>query len=168
MKKKFSYLETEFFEFLYHEASTYSNTISLPGPTGESNQLQYKPRGTVLCLGPTSVDALKQTLLSLVLGNSVICKITNDEYQSLVAMGFSQDNIHQLNYEPCLNLLRARIFNVVLYFSDISSVQKVILSSHKELIAVIDSLYESWQLVKEQVITEDTTASGGNANLLAL
>ena len=168
MKKKFSYLETEFFEFLYHEASTYSNTISLPGPTGESNQLQYKPRGTVLCLGPTSVDALKQTLLSLVLGNSVICKITNDEYQSLVAMGFSQNNIHQLNYEPCLNLLRARIFNVVLYFSDISSVQKVILSSHKELIAVIDSLYESWQLVKEQVITEDTTASGGNANLLAL
>ena len=57
---------------------------------------------------------------------------------------------------------------MVLYFSDISLVQKVILSSHKELIAVIDSLYESWQLVKEQVITEDTTASGGNANLLAL
>ena len=116
----------------------------------------------------SAVDALKQSLLSIVLGNSVICKITNDEYQSLVAMGFSQDNIHQLNYEPCLNLLRARIFNVVLYFSDISSVQKVIHSAHKELIAVIDSLYESWQLVKEQVITEDTTASGGNANLLAL
>jgi RHH-type proline utilization regulon transcriptional repressor/proline dehydrogenase/delta 1-pyrroline-5-carboxylate dehydrogenase len=32
----------------------------------------------------------------------------------------------------------------------------------------MSSLYEPWKLIKEQVITVDTTASGGNANLLAL
>ena len=32
----------------------------------------------------------------------------------------------------------------------------------------MNSIYETWQLVKERVITIDTTASGGNANLLAL
>ena len=33
---------------------------------------------------------------------------------------------------------------------------------------VIDSINEPWQLVNERVITVDTTASGGDANLLAL
>jgi len=33
---------------------------------------------------------------------------------------------------------------------------------------VVSSIYEVWELIKEKVITIDTTASGGNANLLAL
>ncbi|MBT7439262.1 MAG: bifunctional proline dehydrogenase/L-glutamate gamma-semialdehyde dehydrogenase PutA, partial [Thiotrichales bacterium] len=168
MKSEFPRIEDEFFKFLYQEASKYNHETSLPGPTGESNYLKYKPKGTVLCLGPASIDVLKQTLLSLVLGNSVICQITNDEYKSLGAIGYSKNNVHKLNHEPSSNLLESDSYNAALYFSDTSSVQELILNSHEELIDVVDSLYESWQLVKEQVVTEDTTASGGNANLLAL
>ena len=168
MKSEFPRIEDEFFKFLYQEASKYNHETSLPGPTGESNYLKYKPKGTVLCLGPASIDVLKQTLLSLVLGNSVICQITNDEYKSLGAIGYSKNNVHKLNHEPSSNLLESDSYNAALYFSDTSSVQELILNSHEGLIDVVDSLYESWQLVKEQVVTEDTTASGGNANLLAL
>ena len=37
-----------------------------------------------------------------------------------------------------------------------------------EIIPIMSSLFETWQLMKESVITIDTTASGGNANLMAL
>ena len=46
--------------------------------------------------------------------------------------------------------------------------QEIILASRIELIPIVSSIYEAWELLQEQVVTEDTTASGGNANLLAL
>ncbi|MEM7522638.1 MAG: bifunctional proline dehydrogenase/L-glutamate gamma-semialdehyde dehydrogenase PutA, partial [Pseudomonadota bacterium] len=36
------------------------STRTLPGPVGESNQLNEYGRGTLLCLGPTRADALRQ------------------------------------------------------------------------------------------------------------
>ena len=168
LKKEFTNIEAEFFDFLHQEASKYNHEVSLPGPTGESNHLRYKPKGVALCMGPSSIDLIKQTLLSLVLGNSVISQITKSEYDSLIAIGFAKDNIHRLVQMPSPNLLSSDSFDMVLFFGNTSSVQELILKSRKKLIPVVDSIYESWEIVKEQVITEDTTASGGNANLLAL
>ncbi len=37
-------------------------TVDLPGPTGESNRLTTEPRGTILCLGPSAATALAQAL----------------------------------------------------------------------------------------------------------
>ena len=168
MKSEFSNIEEEFFEFLYQEVSRYSHDISLPGPTGESNQLRYKPKGTVLCIGPKPDDLFKQTVLSLLLGNSVISQITREDYDSLVALGFKKENIHRLNDSPSLSLVASNAYNAVFYFGDSGSLQEVIMTSRSELIPLVSSIYEAWELLKEQVITEDTTASGGNANLLAL
>ena len=168
MQKKFSFIESDFFDFLYEEVSKYSAKISLPGPTGESNNIRYKPKGAALCLGPTEVDTLKQTLLSLVLGNSVISLIQEDEYNSLIALGFSKENIFRLTNGPSLNLMRSGSYKVVLYFGSLISVERLIFDFRSEIVPIMSSLYETWQLVNERVITEDTTASGGNANLLAL
>jgi len=168
MKSELPNIEEEFFEFLYLEVLKYSHDISLSGPTGESNQLRYKPKGTVMCLGPESDELLKQTVLSLFLGNSVISQISRKEYHSLVALGFKKENIFRLNDSPSLSLFASNAYNAVLYFGNSSSIQEIILSSRNELIPIVSSIYETWELLKEQVITEDTTASGGNANLLAL
>ena len=168
VRSKFPNITDEFFDFLDQEVSRYSLDIELPGPTGESNQLFYKPKGTVLCIGPKPNDALMQTLLSLFLGNSAISQISMQEYDSLQAIGFKTENIHRLNDSPSLNLIESNSFNAVFYFGDVSSVDKIIVASRNELIPVVSSIYETWQLLKEKVITEDTTASGGNANLLAL
>jgi len=165
---EFSYIEDEFFDYLNQEASKYNNEVILPGPTGESNLLRYKPKGVALCLGPSSIDIIKQTLLSLALGNSVISQMNKSEYDSLISIGFSENNIHRLIQNPSVSLLEGDSYDLVLYFGNTSSVQELILNSRTKLIPVINSIYESWELVKEQVITEDTTASGGNANLLAL
>ncbi|WP_319826508.1 bifunctional proline dehydrogenase/L-glutamate gamma-semialdehyde dehydrogenase PutA [Thalassovita sp.] len=40
------------------------DVADLPGPTGESNRLTTLGRGTVLCLGPTAEDAIQQTRIA--------------------------------------------------------------------------------------------------------
>ena len=168
IQQSFPLIDDEFFDFLYEELSKYTSSISLPGPTGESNNISYKPKGTALCLGPTPVDILKQTLLSLVLGNSVITLITDDEYSTLMALGFQKDNIVRLTNGPSLNLLRNGSYKVILYFGNLMSIERLIMGHRSEIIPIMSSLFETWQLMKESVITIDTTASGGNANLMAL
>ncbi|WP_416695030.1 bifunctional proline dehydrogenase/L-glutamate gamma-semialdehyde dehydrogenase PutA [Candidatus Pseudothioglobus sp. Uisw_050_01] len=168
MKNQFSFIESDFFDFLHDEIAKYATKISLPGPTGESNSIRYKPKGTALCLGPTAIDALKQTLLALVLGNSVISLIKEDEYNSLIMLGFGKESIFRLVNGPSLKLMKSESYKVILFFGNLMSVEKLIVNQRSAITPVMSSLYETWQLVNERVITEDTTASGGNANLLAL
>ncbi|MDB4038598.1 bifunctional proline dehydrogenase/L-glutamate gamma-semialdehyde dehydrogenase PutA [Candidatus Thioglobus sp.] len=168
MQNNFSFIESDFFDFLHDEIAKYTTKIALPGPTGESNSIRYKPKGTVLCLGPTAIDALKQTLLSLALGSSVISLIQEDEYNSLIALGFGKENIYRLVNGPSLRLMKSESYKVILFFGNLMSVEKLIVNRHSAITPVMSSLYETWQLFNERVITEDTTASGGNANLLAL
>ena len=168
MKNQFSFIESDFFDFLHDEIAKYATKVSLPGPTGESNSIRYKPKGTVLCLGPTAIDALKQTLLALVLGNGVVSLIKEDEYNSLITLGFGKENIFRLVNGPSLKLMKSESYKVILFFGNLMSVEKLIVNQRSAITPVMSSLYETWQLVNERVITEDTTASGGNANLLAL
>ena len=42
--------------------------VDLPGPTGEANQFELGPRGTVLCLGPDADTALDQAVQALAAG----------------------------------------------------------------------------------------------------
>jgi len=67
-----------------------------------------------------------------------------------------------------MSLLVSNLYSAVFYSGNSTSMQEIILASRSELIAIVSSIYEAWELLKEQVVTEDTTASGGNANLLAL
>ena len=168
MKNQFSFIESDFFDFLHDEIAKYATKVSLPGPTGESNSIRYKPKGTALCLGPTAIDALKQTLLALVLGNSVVSLIKEDEYNSLITLGFGKESIFRLVNGPSLKLMKSESYKVILFFGNLMSVEKLIVNQRSAITPVMSSLYETWQLVNERVITEDTTASGGNANLLAL
>ena len=168
LKRAFPNIEEDFFEFLYQEVLKYSSDIFLPGPTGESNQLSYKPKGTVLCLGPEPDELLKQTLLSLFLGNSVICPISSKDCNIFIELGFKKENILRLNDSPSMSLLVSNLYSAVFYSGNSTSMQEIILASRSELIPIVSSIYEAWEILKEQVVTEDTTASGGNANLLAL
>ena len=67
-----------------------------------------------------------------------------------------------------MSLLVSNLYSAVFYSGNSTSMQEIILASRSELIPIVSSIYEGWEILKEQVVTEDTTASGGNANLLAL
>lgn len=68
----------DFCRYYAHMArSLQSNPTSLPGYTGEVNQLSYHPRGTVLCISPWNFPLAiftGQVVAALVTGNTVIAK----------------------------------------------------------------------------------------------
>ena len=167
-RKEFPSVDTQFFEFLYETVNTYAWKHSLPGPTGESNELSYQAKGTALCLGPSSADALIQTIIALALGNSAISLISQENYSSLIKLGFDKDNIFRLINGPSSNLFNIKQYDTILYFGDLMSVERELENRREEIIPIMNSVYEPWQLVNERAVTVDTTASGGNANLLAL
>ena len=167
-RKEFPSVDTQFFEFLHETVNTYALKHSLPGPTGESNELSYQAKGTALCLGPSSADALIQTIIALALGNSAISLISQKNYSSLIKLGFDKDNIFRLINGPSSNLFNIKQYDTILYFGDLMSVERELENRREEIIPIMNSVYEPWQLVNERAVTVDTTASGGNANLLAL
>ena len=59
-------------EGLTHDVKSIVDIHTMPGPTGETNQLSAHPRGLVLCLGPTRADALLQAISALAQQNSVV------------------------------------------------------------------------------------------------
>ena len=167
-RKEFPSVDNQFFKFLHETVNTYSLKHSLPGPTGESNELSYQAKGTALCLGPSSADALIQTIIALALGNSAVSLISQKNYSSLIKLGFDKDNIFRLINGPSSNLFDIKQYDTILYFGDLMSVERELENRREEIIPIMYSVYEPWQLVNERAVTVDTTASGGNANLLAL
>ncbi len=167
LKHSFSAIDSRFFDFLIETIQAFTSKHSLPGPTGESNELSYHAKGCVLCLGPASSDALEQAIISLALGNSVIALLSEKDYSSLVGLGFAEKSIVRLEKGPSPDLLVSDKYHAIFYFGDLMSVETE-LENRQDIIPVIDSIFEPWRLVNERVVTIDTTASGGNANLLAL
>ncbi len=168
LRQEFFSIDVQFFEFLHETVNTYALKHSLPSPTGETNELSYQAKGAALCLGPSSADALIQTIMALALGNSAISLMTQKNYSSLIKLGFNKNNIIRLINGPNSNLFNSKKYDTILYFGDLLSVERELENRREEIIPIMNSIYEPWQLVKERVITIDTTASGGNANLLAL
>jgi len=104
----------------------------------------------------------------LALGNSAISLISQKNYSSLIKLGFEKDNIFRLINGPSSSLLNSMQYDTILYFGDLLSVERELEDRREEIIPIMNSVYEPWQLVNERVVTVDTTATGGNANLLAL
>ena len=55
------------------------DTVTLPGPTGESNRLSVVPRGTVLCLGPSVEEAQAQIEADLARLKQVVRQVWDNE-----------------------------------------------------------------------------------------
>ena len=167
LKHSFSTIDSRFFDLLVETMQTFTSKHSLPGPTGESNELSYHVKGCVLCLGPTPNDALEQAIMSLALGNSVIALLSEKNHSSLVGLGFAEKSIVRIEKGPSSELLAGDKYHAIFYFGDAMSVESELMN-RQDIVPVIDSIFEPWRLVNERVVTIDTTASGGNANLLAL
>jgi RHH-type proline utilization regulon transcriptional repressor/proline dehydrogenase/delta 1-pyrroline-5-carboxylate dehydrogenase len=135
-------------------SNTPLKTEILPGPTGESNRLGTFARGKVLCLGPTlaAADAQKAvaetagcTALRLVVGGDVSGTATAKVLQELSSI------------------------DAVVYWGDDATARKFRIAlagrSGPLLPLIMDA--EPARFTVERHVCIDTTASGGNAELLA-
>ena len=134
-------------------------TITLPGPTGESNRLSEHGRGTVLCLGPTRAAALDQALIASQNGCAPVC----------VAPNLSDgEGINGMLPPDTLEILEG--VDAVISFApdvELARIRSALAKRSGKIIPLITEAEFASRCRLERHICIDTTAAGGNASLLA-
>jgi RHH-type proline utilization regulon transcriptional repressor/proline dehydrogenase/delta 1-pyrroline-5-carboxylate dehydrogenase len=123
-------------------------TEDLPGPTGESNRLSLVPRAPVLCLGPSPAQALAQAQAVRRLGG-----------QAVEAPGL-----------PPAALARLGGFSGALWWGDAEGGRpyaRALADRPGPILPLIGGMPDAGHAMLERHVCIDTTASGGNAQLLA-
>ena len=154
---------------------------NLPGPTGELNQLILEPRGMLLCIqqGPQSMcDGIRQLIAALLCGNTVVqvssLPVDISDLLQKAGLGSVYSRIALQSGLKLQSLLLA------------GEIQGVAISGPHCLVRWVDGVLASREgalrplivetngpalihrFVLEKAISNNTTASGGNASLLAM
>jgi RHH-type proline utilization regulon transcriptional repressor/proline dehydrogenase/delta 1-pyrroline-5-carboxylate dehydrogenase len=118
----------------------------LPGPTGESNRLSVFARAPLLCLGPTREAALRQAEAVRALGGAAVEAPGLPPGALATLSGFSGALLWGGEARPYAQALAAR---------------------PGPILPLIDGMPDAAHVLIERHVCIDTTASGGNAQLLA-
>lgn len=124
-------------------------TLSLPGPTGESNRLTLHPRPPVLCLGPGAEAVAAQATAVTALGGAVIVADGHLDPARLTTLGG---------------------FSGVVWWGDEKTARALGLALSERdgpILPLIRGQPDQGHAMFERHVCVDTTASGGNAELLA-
>lgn len=117
----------------------------MPGPTGESNRLQTLPRGVILCLGPTEAAAEAQA------------QAVRDAGGVALAWPYT--------VEPS-DLTHLHGIAAVVWWGEPDAYQRALAARSGPILPVITELPDASWVLTERHLCIDTTASGGNAQLL--
>lgn len=143
--------------------------VSLDSPTGERNLYRVRGRGEVLCLGPTIKDVEQQIVLAAATHNHAIVP-------HLMLEQALKDAPELARYTRAANELSdASIaafydFDAVAYFADDARAREIREGLSKmdgPILPLISSNTRLHDWVHEFHVCTDTTAAGGNAELLA-
>ena len=121
---------------------------NLPGPTGESNRLTASPRAPILCLGPSASTAAAQAKAVRSLGGIAV-------------------EVPTLAPEILTTLPH---FGAALWWGDTATARthaQALSKRQGPILALITGLPDAAHVLLERHVCIDTTASGGNAQLLA-
>jgi RHH-type proline utilization regulon transcriptional repressor/proline dehydrogenase/delta 1-pyrroline-5-carboxylate dehydrogenase len=142
----------------------------LPGPTGERNTLYTWPRGVVLCLGPDTASARLQAELALDRGNGVLVvapgasKIAEDLGANGEPIGGLDKKLAPAAIEAGLSVDGIMHFGVE---TELKPWRQALARREGQIIPLITRPSDAEHLIRERHVCIDTTASGGNAELLA-
>jgi RHH-type transcriptional regulator, proline utilization regulon repressor / proline dehydrogenase / delta 1-pyrroline-5-carboxylate dehydrogenase len=123
------------------------HTLDLPGPTGESNRLTAYPRPPLLCLGPSPEQALAQAEAVRKLGGHAVEAPALDPTALATLEGFSG----------------------ALWWGEAETGRayaQALASRKGAILPLIGGLPDAAHVTLERHVCIDTTASGGNAQLL--
>ncbi len=122
--------------------------LVLPGPTGESNRLSFVARAPLLCLGPSAADALAQASALRALGG-----------QAVEAAGLE-----------AAALTRLTGFSGAIYWGGgemAHACARALAARPGPILPLVGEMPDAAHALLERHVCIDTTASGGNAQLLA-
>lgn len=149
-------------------------SVELPGPTGESNQYHLEARGLVLCLGESPEALLAQTTQALVTGNKVVavlgyqCKETEAAFKRLAKADLPVVLIHgTLDFSTLAEVKALDLVALNTQEDKLKQVKQALCSRSGAIVSVISDILYPGAYVHEKTVSTDTTAAGGNAQLLA-
>ncbi len=146
-----------------------ADPVDLPGPTGESNRLSYAPRGVVLCLGPGVDMAAAQIAAARTAGNAAVAVAEGAEEALAARLGESGTTI--LNGQVAPEALAALEGVAAIACSAdhdvLGAMRRALARRPGPILPLITELAAVERYVVERHLCVDTTASGGNASLLA-
>ena len=135
------------------------SSMEMPGPTGESNKLSLFPRGLILCLGSSLASAREQADIARSAGCIALVVCPGATAEGELDGWLPRDMLSQL----------AGFSAVALWSTDddLKAAKMALSRRNGEIIPLVteQNLYE--RCLIERHVCIDTTASGGNASLLA-
>jgi RHH-type proline utilization regulon transcriptional repressor/proline dehydrogenase/delta 1-pyrroline-5-carboxylate dehydrogenase len=139
----------------------------LPGPTGESNTLEFHPRGVVACIASDERALTAQVKAALALGNKVLLRRDLISLRVREVLGDRRivlvDRIEPAAVDAVLlatNRDDARRVRAKFAVADGAIVPIVVANP--------EGRYDWARLVVERTVSVNTAAAGGNAALLSL
>ncbi|MCZ6831210.1 MAG: bifunctional proline dehydrogenase/L-glutamate gamma-semialdehyde dehydrogenase PutA, partial [Gammaproteobacteria bacterium] len=157
---------------------------TLPGPTGESNQLFFESRGvvTILLTGAATLDeGLTQIVAALLAGNAVLALV--DAAHETAAQHCAGGLLEAGLPASLFTVLPLAVAKVVLSDPRVQgvllpagsglekSVQQLLAHRQGALVPLISDRIETgllMRLIIEKTVTIDTTAAGGNTSLMTM
>ncbi len=154
---------------VYEKREPQVTRTALPGPTGETNTLETHPRGIVLCLGPDEAAARRQAELALAAGNAVLVvaygatRIAEDLGKDGAPIGGVERRLAPAVIEAGLGV------DAIMHYGTAEALKpwRQALARRDGPIVPLVTAESEGILIRERHICIDTTASGGNAELLA-
>jgi RHH-type transcriptional regulator, proline utilization regulon repressor / proline dehydrogenase / delta 1-pyrroline-5-carboxylate dehydrogenase len=141
--------------------------IVLPGPTGETNTLEFLPRGVVACIATDERALVEQAKAALALGNVVL--LLRDPVSLRVRESLGRGRI------VLAEALDASAVDAVMLDTDRDQARRVraqFAAAPGSILPVIvpdpEGRYDWTRLVVERTVTVNTAAAGGNTALLSL
>jgi len=151
--------------------------LLLPGPTGERNQLALHGRGVFLCLGDGSTApeaAIRQSAWALAAGNGVVARLRPGDCRCFVAAGVPARLLQCLPEIPWPARFSAEQLAAVdgaaleADGAALAALARAALEREGPIIPVISAPERYFAFAVERTLSINTTASGGNASLLAM
>jgi len=149
----------------YLETTLDGERIDLPGPTGERNQLDFVPRGTVLCAPTGTASLLNQLAAAFATGNrALVLMAPNASFPAAV-----KERVRFIDE----NDLDGSDFAIALVEQGLKShVPAKLAARPGAIVGIVDTRAGEpialWRLVAERALCVNTTAAGGNASLMTL
>lgn len=147
-----------------------TTSLTLPGPTGESNRLSFHPRGRVLCLGPSAEMAIVQAVQALGAGCPVVIVAPEASVlaKPLLDAGLPVAVLDGVVDAQSLNSLESIASVAAAGEARWTRALRCSLAERDGPIVPIETqAIAPSRFVIERHLCIDTTAAGGNASLLA-
>jgi RHH-type proline utilization regulon transcriptional repressor/proline dehydrogenase/delta 1-pyrroline-5-carboxylate dehydrogenase len=147
--------------------SRLATTIELPGPTGETNQETFHPRGRALCEAVDRATFLEQLAAVLATGNRAVIASPNKTWLPADLPPSVRASIDvvadplaaSIDIVLCSNASQAAQLRRRLAARDGPRIR---------VVTPMNGVYPSIWLVVERVVSVNTAAAGGNASLMTL